>query len=219
VRAWRPKQQTARLTPAPADPRAWGARCDVCPLRGATPVFGDGKVNPSLAVVGEAPGREEEAVGIPFIGKSGEALTESLERAGMARSMVFIDNAVACFPPGGDMKAFIQKAKKQAKASAGVEWHEPVDCCRPRLFFALGIPQCVTCGKWKAGPDSCGCKTPRWLYPKPKDGVERRPPRSVLLLGNAALESVLGVDGIMSRAGYTHAVPWRGPDAMVAKDP
>lgn len=213
MKAWKPKVQNLRFTEPPDDPRSWGARCDDCPLRGQKPVLGDGKLNAKLAVIGEAPGREEEDRGIPFVGKSGESMTEALERNGTSRSAVWIDNAVACFPPGGDMKAFIQRSKKETKAAAKV-WNNPVDCCRPRLYFALGIPICGTCSKYTAGPDACSCPEARPVYPTWK-GVERRPARAFLLLGNAALDSMMGVEGITSRQMYVHSIPWRGPDAMV----
>ena len=217
MKAWKPKVQNLRFTEPPTDPRSWGARCDICPLRGQKPVLGDGKLNATLAVVGEAPGREEEERGIPFVGKSGESMTEALERAGTSRSAVWIDNAVACFPPGGDMKAFIQRSKKETKARAQ-EWHSPVDCCRPRLFFALGIPTCGTCSKFTAGPDACTCPQARPVYPNWK-GVERQPARAFLMLGNAAMEALMGVEGITNRQMYVHSIPWRGPDAMVLRGP
>jgi DNA polymerase len=50
--------------------------------------------------VGEAPGRAEDAQGLPFVGPAGKLLDEMLESIGMARADVYITNVVKCRPPG-----------------------------------------------------------------------------------------------------------------------
>lgn len=184
------------------DPRQDGALCDLCPLKHSTPVFGEGALTAEIAVVGEAPGREEVKEARPFIGKSGAKLEADLEHIGSARSRVWIDNAIACFPPGGDLDDFIKRSKKEAKDDADAlgdsTFHHPVDCCRPRLFKALRIPKCKKCGKWEAGPAEiiCLCHQPLWVKPAGGPG-----PTVVIAAGNAALESLTGVGGITK---------WRG---------
>jgi DNA polymerase len=51
-------------------------------------------------IVGEAPGREEDESGRPFVGRAGKILTASLDKAGIKREEVFISNVVKCRPPG-----------------------------------------------------------------------------------------------------------------------
>lgn len=188
-----------RQMTVPEDPRDWGAKCDVCPLRGAKPVFGDGPASPLIAYIGEAPGRDEVVAGMPFIGKSGEIFEAWLERTGWKRREVHVSNAIACFPPGGDMSSYLQKARKDVKA-AGLEWNDPVDCCRPRLFRELNIPICKSCGKWAMGPDAvmCSCTVQKQHF------LEKREQRlrHIECLGNYAMESVYGVSGITARRGY-----------------
>lgn len=76
--------------------------CTACPLGTAgrqQVVFGEGNPNAKLMLIGEAPGREEDEQGRPFIGRSGKLLTNTLAEAGIARSEIFITNLVKCRPP------------------------------------------------------------------------------------------------------------------------
>jgi DNA polymerase len=50
--------------------------------------------------IGEAPGADEDREGLPFVGRSGELLTEALEAAGLTEEQVYITNTVKCRPPG-----------------------------------------------------------------------------------------------------------------------
>jgi len=62
------------------------------------PVFGQGKPNAKIALVGEAPGGEEEREGRPFVGKAGNNLTEFLTSINLTRDEVYITNAVKLRP-------------------------------------------------------------------------------------------------------------------------
>lgn len=64
----------------------------------ASPVFGQGPVQPFLVLIGEAPGAEETKAGRPFVGKAGKQLDELLELAHIPRGDVFITNAVKYRP-------------------------------------------------------------------------------------------------------------------------
>lgn len=64
-----------------------------------TIVFGEGNPDAQLMIIGEAPGREEDNQGRPFVGRSGKLLTKALEAVGLMRSSVFITNIVKCRPP------------------------------------------------------------------------------------------------------------------------
>ncbi len=63
-------------------------------------VFGDGSSKARIMFVGEAPGREEDIQGVPFVGHSGHLLDRMLKAAGLDRSMVYIANVVPWRPPG-----------------------------------------------------------------------------------------------------------------------
>ncbi len=75
--------------------------CRKCPLcDGRTQVvFGDGNPNARILIVGEAPGKNEDLQGIPFVGAAGKYLNELLSIAGLAREDVFIANVLKCRPP------------------------------------------------------------------------------------------------------------------------
>ncbi len=62
-------------------------------------VFGDGNPDASLVFVGEAPGREEDYQGLPFVGRAGQLLTKIIESIGLKRKDVYICNILKCRPP------------------------------------------------------------------------------------------------------------------------
>ena len=64
------------------------------------PVVGEGRLDAMYMFVGEAPGREEDLQGRPFVGAAGRILTDALLSAGVAREEVYITNVVKCRPPG-----------------------------------------------------------------------------------------------------------------------
>lgn len=77
--------------------------CTACPLSASRTkvVFGVGDPNADLMLIGEAPGRDEDLVGEPFIGRSGQLLDRLvLEEIGLDRSQYYIANVVKCRPPG-----------------------------------------------------------------------------------------------------------------------
>lgn len=76
--------------------------CERCPELVATRtqvVFGAGNANADLMFIGEAPGRDEDQNGVPFVGRSGQLLTGLLEEIGLKREDVFIANVLKCRPP------------------------------------------------------------------------------------------------------------------------
>lgn len=77
------------------------SRCEACCLHETRtlPVFGSGNPNANVMIVGEAPGRNEDETGEPFVGKAGERLNEVLALAGLSRDEVFIANVLKCRPP------------------------------------------------------------------------------------------------------------------------
>jgi DNA polymerase len=77
--------------------------CTRCPQLAATRrtvVFGAGNADADLMFVGEAPGANEDAQGLPFVGQAGRLLETLLGEIGLARADVFIANTLKCRPPG-----------------------------------------------------------------------------------------------------------------------
>ena len=75
------------------------AGCQRCPLCSGrtTIVFGSGSAQADLMVIGEGPGADEDAQGLPFVGRAGQLLTKMLASVGLSREDVYITNAVKCF--------------------------------------------------------------------------------------------------------------------------
>ena len=63
------------------------------------PVVGNGSLDCKILFIGEAPGRNEDLQGKPFVGKAGEILDELLKSIGLQRSEIFISNILKCRPP------------------------------------------------------------------------------------------------------------------------
>ena len=66
-------------------------------------VFGDGDPNARLMFVGEGPGADEDAQGLPFVGRAGQLLNNMIAATGLKREQVYIANIVKCRPPQNRM--------------------------------------------------------------------------------------------------------------------
>lgn len=73
-------------------------RCPLCDGRTQT-VFGAGNPEARVLIVGEAPGKNEDLQGVPFVGAAGKYLNELLAIAGLTREDVYIANVLKCRPP------------------------------------------------------------------------------------------------------------------------
>lgn len=76
--------------------------CTKCPLHESRTqvVFGAGNADAELMFVGEAPGADEDARGLPFVGRAGQLLNHLLGGIGLSREEVFVSNVLKCRPPG-----------------------------------------------------------------------------------------------------------------------
>jgi len=74
-------------------------RCKLHTLGRRQIVFGVGNPKAALMFVGEAPGRDEDVQGIPFVGRAGQLLTKMIEAIGLRREDVYIANVIKCRPP------------------------------------------------------------------------------------------------------------------------
>jgi DNA polymerase len=75
--------------------------CVRCPLHQTrtTVVFGSGNADADLMFIGEAPGANEDRMGLPFVGQAGKLLDKLLEEIGLTRKDVFVANTLKCRPP------------------------------------------------------------------------------------------------------------------------
>src|SRR5947199_5350316 len=74
-------------------------RCRLCEGR-TTIVFGSGNPRADLVCIGEGPGADEDAQGLPFVGRAGQLLTKMLASVDIPRDEAYILNTVKCRPPG-----------------------------------------------------------------------------------------------------------------------
>ena len=95
-------------------------------------VPGEGPENAKILFVGEAPGREEDLVGRPFIGPAGRILNEVLDSVRLKRKNVFITSVNKCRPPGN------RRPKSDEVIACRPYLVEQIDCIKPRVIVALG---------------------------------------------------------------------------------
>ena len=109
--------------------------CTRCPLAYGgrrTIVFGDGDANARLMFVGEGPGADEDAQGLPFVGKSGQLLNNMIAAMGLQRENVYIANIVKCRPPAN-------RAPEPLEANTCTQFLvQQMDVVQPEYVVALG---------------------------------------------------------------------------------
>lgn len=108
--------------------------CTACVLhKGRTPaVPGEGPVNAEIMFIGEAPGRNEDLQGRPFVGQAGKLLEELLDEIGLSRDDVWIGNVVKCRPPGNR-----DPQPEEIAACAGY-LERQIELLQPKLIATLG---------------------------------------------------------------------------------
>ncbi len=119
-------------------------RCKLSPLR-KNIVFGSGNPRAELMFIGEAPGADEDAQGLPFVGRAGQLLTRIIEAMGMKREDVYICNVLKCRPP-----------ENRAPERDEIESCEPfllrqIEAVKPKVIVCLGSPAMQTLLKMKVG--------------------------------------------------------------------
>ena len=109
-------------------------RCKKCSLWRSrnNVVFGEGSPNAKLILVGEAPGRNEDLQGKPFVGVAGKLLTKILASIGLKREDVFIGNILKCRPPMNR-----NPKPEEIKACWGY-LDKQLKIIRPRVILAMG---------------------------------------------------------------------------------
>jgi uracil-DNA glycosylase family 4 len=95
-------------------------------------VFGDGDPQADLMFVGEAPGADEDAQGLPFVGRAGQLLTKIIEAIEMRRDEVYICNILKCRPPGN------RNPEMDEISACQPFLFRQIAAVRPRVICALG---------------------------------------------------------------------------------
>jgi uracil-DNA glycosylase family 4 len=95
-------------------------------------VFGDGSPNARLMFVGEGPGADEDAQGIPFVGKAGQLLNNMITAMGLKREEVYIANVVKCRPPAN------RTPEPDEANTCSPFLFRQIDVVRPDVLVALG---------------------------------------------------------------------------------
>jgi len=106
-------------------------RCGLAALRTKF-VFGRGSPDAGIMLVGEAPGREEDLQGEPFVGAAGKILTRLIEGLGLDRRDVYIGNILKCRPPGNR-----NPTPEEMEACVG-HLHRQIDIIDPVIIVAMG---------------------------------------------------------------------------------
>lgn len=94
--------------------------------------FSDGTAGSPLMLIGEAPGREEDIQGIPFVGKAGRLLNKILASIGLSRNSVYIANTIPWRPPGNRTPT----PREVALCRPFIE--QQIHLAKPRILIALG---------------------------------------------------------------------------------
>lgn len=108
--------------------------CTRCALHAGrhTIVFGQGDPNARLMFVGEGPGADEDAQGLPFVGRAGQLLNNMIAAMGLKREEVYIANVVKCRPPNN-------RTPEPDEANTCLPFLlRQIDVIRPQVLVALG---------------------------------------------------------------------------------
>ncbi|HET8696231.1 MAG TPA: uracil-DNA glycosylase [Gammaproteobacteria bacterium] len=135
-----PSEPAARMAPAVDAGDAWEAlaaavrACTKCALhRSRTQtVFGVGRRDARLLVIGEAPGADEDRQGEPFVGRAGQLLNAMLHAIALPRSEVYIANILKCRPPGN------RDPQPDEAASCTPYLAQQIALVKPRAILAVG---------------------------------------------------------------------------------
>lgn len=120
--------------------------CLKCPLGHTRTrfVFGSGNPDADIMIIGEAPGADEDAQGLPFVGRAGQLLTKILEAIQLSRDEVFICNILKCRPPN-NRKPLVSETDE----CEPYLWKQ-IELIRPRFILAVGLTAANTLLRNKA---------------------------------------------------------------------
>ncbi len=106
--------------------------CELCQRRSSV-VWGEGSLDAQVMFIGEGPGRDEDAEGRPFVGRSGRLLTDIIEKGmKLPRNEVYIANVVKCRPPGN------RDPKPDEVAACSRYLTKQIEVIGPKAIVAVG---------------------------------------------------------------------------------
>ena len=110
------------------------AACTKCRLAGTRTnvVYGVGHPNADLMFIGEAPGRDEDLQGEPFVGRAGQLLTDIIKAMNLSRAEVYIANVIKCRPPEN------RNPEPDELEACRPYIRRQVELIRPRVIVTLG---------------------------------------------------------------------------------
>jgi DNA polymerase len=108
-------------------------------------VFGDGSPKAELVFVGEGPGADEDAQGLPFVGRAGKLLTQMIEAMGLQRRDVYICNVVKCRPPEN------RQPEEDEVSTCSPFLFRQIDVIAPKVIVCLGAVAAKTLLKTNRG--------------------------------------------------------------------
>ena len=106
-------------------------KCGLCEGR-TNIVIGVGEHNTNIMLIGEGPGADEDAQGIPFVGKAGQLMNQAFAGLGIDRSKLYIANVVKCRPPQNRVPE-----KDEADACIGYLQNQ-IKLVNPKVIVLLG---------------------------------------------------------------------------------
>ena len=106
-------------------------RCGLCSSRTQT-VFGEGKLNSKLMLVGEGPGEDEDKTGRPFVGRAGQLLDKILIAGKIDRQAAYVANVVKCRPPNN------RTPNQEEILKCGGFLEAQIALIKPKILVALG---------------------------------------------------------------------------------
>ena len=119
--------------------------CDLAQTRTKV-VFGDGNADSPLMLIGEGPGANEDATGLPFVGRAGTLLDECLREAGMLRRHIYLTNVVKCRPTLEENGRLKNRPPRADESGTCVPlWLEKqIAVVQPLVILCLGAPAAST---------------------------------------------------------------------------
>jgi uracil-DNA glycosylase len=133
-------RELARTAPSLAELEALLAAFEGCSLRvtAKSLVFADGNPDGRIMFVGEGPGADEDRIGKPFVGRSGQLLDRMLAAIGLDRTAVYIANIVPWRPPGN------RTPTPQEVAICRPFIEKQIELADPDILVCLGLPASQT---------------------------------------------------------------------------
>jgi uracil-DNA glycosylase len=115
--------------------------CRLCPLAEGRKIAvpGEGPPHSEIMMVGEAPGKDEDESGRPFIGRAGRLLDSALQSARIRREDVFVTNVVKCRPPKNRVPR-----KIEIESCTNAYLHQQVETIKPKTIILLGRTATMT---------------------------------------------------------------------------